>query len=352
MSARGRDGYRIEFDGGGRYIAHLISLQGPDVTDEAGSNWAGVRRTEEKGPLDRAAFETDVLAGHRPVILRRQVATWPMVQAGRLGPETFSAYLRAHASDKPAEIWAGGPDLEGRFRYTQDFRALNFERRMATIPQICDLLLRCMTEAAPISLFAGAVYLPDIMPSVLPALPMPLLDDAQDRLTSLWIGNRSRTAAHYDRPHNRACVVSGRREFLMFPTEQIRNLYVGPVDFTIAGQAISLVDCEAPDFERHPRFRAALEAAELAILEPGDALYIPPLWWHYVASPGPMGAQVNFWWSEEDASRLGPTDTLLHAMLTLRGLPAEERLGVLGDLSDAERQALRAYLADQLGRKT
>jgi len=348
------------------------------VTDEVGKVWADVRRTAARSAIDREAFERDILTAHRPVILRGQVEAWPMVTAGRQGPEALSAYLRAHASDRPAEIWAGGPDLDGRFRYTQDFRGLNFERRLATIPQICELLLRCMAEAAPLSLYAGAVHLPDIMPAVLPQLPMPLLDAAQDRLTSLWIGNRSRTAAHYDRPHNLACVVSGQRQFLMFPTGEIGNLYIGPLDFTIAGQAISLVDCEAPDFERHPKFRKALEAAELAVLEPGDALYIPPLWWHYVASPGPMGAQVNFWWSDEDASRLGPTDTLLHAMLTLRGLPKAERagwreifdyyifdshahdmshipasgLGVLGALSEAERAKLRDYLADQLRRKT
>ena len=348
------------------------------MTDEVGRFWADVRRTEARSAIDRETFELDILAAHRPIILRGQAEAWPMVQAGRQGPESLSAYLRAHASDKLAEIWAGGPELEGRFRYTPDFRGLNFERRLATIPQICDLLLRCMTEAAPLSLFAGAVYLPEIMPAVVAELPMPLLDPAQERLTSLWIGNRSRTAAHYDRPHNLACVVSGQRQFLLFPTEQIRNLYVGPVDFTIAGQAISLVDCEKPDFERHPKFKDALAAAELAVLEPGDVLYLPPLWWHYVASPSPMGAQVNFWWEDSDASRLGPTDTLLHAMLTLRGLSPQERAGwrnifdyyifdssvhdmshipasgrgVLGDMSEAERAQLRKYLAEQLGRKT
>ena len=146
----------------------------------------------------------------------------------------------------------------------------------------------------------------------------------------------------------------------------------------LRGQAISLVDCEKPDFERHPKFKDALAAAELAVLEPGDVLYLPPLWWHYVASPSPMGAQVNFWWEDSDASRLGPTDTLLHAMLTLRGLSPQERAGwrnifdyyifdssvhdmshipasgrgVLGDMSEAERAQLRKYLAEQLGRKT
>ena len=227
-------------------------------------------------------------------------------------------------------------------------------------------------------MFAGAIYLPEVMPGIVPDLPMPLVRDDQERLTSLWIGNRSRTAAHYDRPHNLACVVSGERRFLLFPTDQIRNLYIGPVDFTIAGQAISLVDCENPDLERFPKYREALEAAEVAVLCPGDVLYIPSLWWHYVSSPNPVSGLVNFWWTGEPATRLAPTDTLMHAMLTLRNLPAAERagwkavfeyyifdssshdmshippdgLGVLGDLNDAQRTRLRQFLAEQLNQRS
>ena len=92
-----------------------------------------------------------------------------------------------------------------------------------------------------------------------------------EQLASLWIGNRTRTAAHFDLPQNIACVISGRRRFTVFPIGQLPNLYVGPLDFTPAGQAISLVDFHAPDFERYPRFREALRHAQVAELEPGDA---------------------------------------------------------------------------------
>ena len=83
-----------------------------------------------------------------------------------------------------------------------------------------------------------------------------------------------------------------------FRPSRSRNLYVGPLDFTLAGQPTSLVDLEHPDFERHPRFREALEAAETAELGPGDALYLPSLWWHGVSSLDEIGAMVNFWWRD------------------------------------------------------
>ena len=154
---------------------------------------------------------------------------------------------------------------------------------------------------------------------------MPLLEAGRERLTSLWIGNRSRTAAHWDLPQNLACVVAGRRRFTLFPIDQVANLYVGPLDFTPAGQAISLVDINDPDFGRHPRFREALAHAEVAELEPGDALYMPSLWWHHVETLGDFGAMVNLWWRDGPDYMATPMLTLFHALLTLRDLPENER---------------------------
>jgi hypothetical protein len=143
-------------------------------------------------------------------------------------------------------------------------------------------------------------------------------------LISLWLGNRTRTPAHWDLPQNLACVVAGRRRFTLFPTGQVSNLYVGPLDFTLAGQPISLVDLESPDFERHPRFREALDAAETAELGPGDALYLPSLWWHGVASLDELGAMVNFWWRDGTPPLLTPLNALYHAAITMKDLPPAE----------------------------
>jgi len=101
---------------------------------------------------------------------------------------------------------------------------------------------------------------------------------------SFWLGNKTRISAHYDYPDNIACVVAGTRRFTLFPPEQIGNLYVGPVDKTPSGQAISLVDFSNPDLERFPNFELAMQAGYQAVCEPGDAIYIPSLWWHHVES--------------------------------------------------------------------
>ena len=148
---------------------------------------------------------------------------------------------------------------------------------------------------------------------------------AHDPLASIWIGNRTVIPAHYDLPDNLACVAAGRRRFTLFPPEQLRNLYVGPLDFTPAGQAVSLVDLHQPDLARYPRFAEALAQAQSAELEAGDALFIPSMWWHHVEGLTPFNILVNYWWRQSPGWMDTPFNTLLLALLTMRELPPAQR---------------------------
>lgn len=268
-------------------------------------------------------FEREIVPSGRPAVLRGLCADWPAVQCP--DDDALAAYLRRGATDEPFEAWFGPPEIGGRFGYTDDLAGFNHDRRLATVDQLLDLLIRQRGHSRPFSIYAGAIPIPRHLPGLTADLEMPLLDSGRERLTSLWLGNRTRTAAHWDLPQNLACVVAGRRRFTLFPTDQVRNLYVGPLDFTLAGQPTSLVDLEAPDYERHPRFRDAVEAAQFAELGPGDALYMPSLWWHGVASLDELGAMVNFWWRDGEPPLLTPLNALYHAAITMKDLPPNER---------------------------
>ena len=179
-----------------------------------------------------------------------------------------------------------------------------------------------------------------------------------------------------DLPDNLACVVAGRRRVTLFPPQQLRNLYIGPLDFTPAGQAISLVDFDAPDFERFPRFKEALEHAQVAELGPGDAVLIPSMWWHYMQALEDFNVLVNYWWRQAAAWMDSPMNALMLALLTVRDLPPDQRAiwddvfrhyvfgaadaaaahipenarGVLGSFDDDKARALRARLLQRLNR--
>ena len=94
---------------------------------------------------------------------------------------------------------------------------------------------------------------------------------------------------------------------------------------TPAGQAISLVDFHKPDFDKFPRFRKALESAQVAEMEPGDALFIPSMWWHHVEGLDSFNVLINYWWRQSPKYMSTPVNTLNHALLTIRDLPPEQR---------------------------
>ena len=196
-------------------------------------------------------------------------------------------------------------------------------------------------------------------------------------LESIWIGNRTCVAAHFDNTDNIACVVAGTRRFTMFPPDQISNLYVGPLDLTPAGQPVSLVDIRRPDLERFPRFAAALEVAEVAELGPGDAVYVPALWWHHVEALDDFNVLVNYWWREVPEFFDSPSSSLLHCLLTIKSLPPEQRArwkavfdhlifqteapalehlppqvrGLFGELTQEKADRIRAMLIKSLSRR-
>lgn len=275
--------------------------------------------------VDRELFAEKIVPAARPAVLRGCVADWPAVQAANESDEAMAEFLRSAATDEPFEAWFGAPEIGGRFGYNDGFDGFNHQRRLATVGQLLDLLLRQRGQDVQFSMYAGGIPVRKHLPGLLPAIPMPVLDQNRELLISLWLGNRTRVAPHWDLPQNLACVISGRRRFTLFPTDQLKNLYVGPLDFTLAGQPTSLVDVDEPDFEAHPRFREALDVAETAELGPGDALYLPSLWWHGVSSLEELGAMVNFWWRDGEPPHLTPLNALYHSVITVKDLPSAER---------------------------
>ena len=146
-----------------------------------------------------------------------------------------------------------------------------------------------------------------------------------DAPPSIWIGNRTIASCHYDAPNNLACCAIGRRRFTLFPPEQIFNLYPGPLEPTPGGQAVSVVDFANPDLEKYPRFREAIAAGQMAEVEPGDAVFIPAMWWHHVEGLSAFNTLVNYWWSTSPEFIPTPMNALYQLIWSLRDRPEREK---------------------------
>ena len=283
------------------------------------------RAVREYRDVGAASFESEIAAAGEPAVMRGLVGTWPIVASARRSEQALCDHVAAFAPRQKVRFFRGDPAIEGRFFYNADFSGFNFERTEAALEDLLRELLELRGAAKPPSIYAGAIPLRGELARLPAENPNPLLDPEIEQLVSLWIGNRGRTATHWDLPQNIACVVAGRRRFTLFPPDQLPNLYMGPLDFTLAGQPVSLVELDDPDFGRFPRFRDAMANAQLAVLEPGDALYLPSMWFHHVESLDPLGVLVNFRWRDAEQHMFTPLFTLLHALLSIRDLPARER---------------------------
>ncbi|TWI61888.1 Cupin-like domain-containing protein [Pseudoduganella lurida] len=264
-----------------------------------------------------------ILTSTQPLLLRGLVNHWPVVRAARESKEAASAYLRRFYRDTTVTALLGGPDIGGRFFYNGDLSGFNFRPVHARLDAVLEELAGHYANPVPPAIYVGSTTIDTCLPGFRDENDVDL--QGRDALASIWIGNRTRIAAHYDLPDNLACVAAGRRRFTLFPPEQLKNLYVGPLDLTPAGQPISLVDLHAPDFERFPKFAEALEHAQVAEMEAGDALFIPSMWWHHVEALEPFNVLVNYWWRQSPDYMDTPTTALMHAIMTVRDLPPAQR---------------------------
>jgi hypothetical protein len=320
------------------------------------------------------SLPAEALEPEQPLLLKGLVRDWPVVQAAQESATAAAAYVRKFYVDATVNAVRVHPRHRGRVFYNDDLTGFNFKPLRLRLDAVLDELQRLALDPDPATLYVGSTTVDTCLPGFRIENDIRVGDSRP--LVSIWLGNRSRVAAHFDLPDNIACCVAGRRRFTLFPPGEIANLYPGPVDFTPAGQTISMVDFHAPDFDRFPRFAKAMESAQLAELEPGDALVIPSLWWHHVEAGDSFNVLINYWWRRSPAYMDPPANVLDYALLSLRDLPAGQRAawheifkfyifefdegkvehlpdhsrGVLGPLDEVRARRLRAQVMSRLNR--
>ena len=267
--------------------------------------------------VDSRRFREEIVPLNRPAVLRSLVRDWPLVRRGLQSAQALCADLVGMDSGAEVDAILIRPEHRGRLFYADErCEAYNFVRARRTLSQVIDQVLRYAQFATHPAVAVQSALVDQCLPGVPGTHLMPLLDAAVR--PRIWLGNEFVTPAHFDESANIACVVAGRRRFTLLPPGQLDNLYLGPLDFAPTPTPISRVDFRAPDLARFPRFGQALAAAQVVELEPGDAIYMPPLWWHHVESLAPLNVLVNYWWSVPES--VAAIDAMKAAMARGAGL--------------------------------
>lgn len=332
---------------------------------------------KEYSGLTVEEIRRDVLPEKHPAVLRGLVRDWRAVHEFSKSAASLVRYLKELDSGAPVNALMTAPETGGQIGYNPTMSGFNFHRNRLPLSEIAEQVLRYSHFAQPPAVAAQSALIRDCLPAFVRENALALFDETiQPRI---WLGNRITTPTHVDEWNNVACVVAGGRRFTLFPPEQVANLYVGPLDFAPTGAAMSIVPLRDPDFTRYPKFRDALAASQVVVLQAGDGLFIPPLWWHHVESLDSFNVLVNYWWHDPlgaDSKADSAFDALLHGILSIRSLPPEsrqawraffeyyvfgahdastahipaERRGILGTLSPEQMATLRAHLAKKLTR--
>jgi hypothetical protein len=280
--------------------------------------------------VTREQFEREVVPAYEPVVLRGVAAQWPLVAQGRVGLEACLQYLMGFDQGKPVDAVLAKPEPTRAFAYKPGLDGFNFVLDKRPYAALFEQLWRYSHFPDPPALAAQSARVSDVLPGLDRANLLPLLDAAV--APRIWIGNRATVPAHFDDSHNIACVAAGRRRFTLLPPACAPLLYLGPPDYAPTPAPMSVVpDLHTADRTRFPLVADALAQAVVAELEPGDAVYMPPLWFHQVEALAPdLNILMNYWWRPQAAA--GRADDL-HlaamrlAMLALRHLPDGEREG-------------------------
>jgi hypothetical protein len=268
-------------------------------------------------------FLREIAEPCRPVVIRGLVSSWPVVQEAGRSPTHFKDYLSRFGATGEVEVFVGEPRIEGKYYYGEDLQGFNFARSRMRFGDALDRIVSTSGRPGERSMYVGSLPTEHYVPGFAAENKLAILEPAI--APRIWIGHASNVSAHYDTMDNIACVVAGERRFTLFAPETIDRLYIGPIDHTMAGQPVSLAASAPSDDERYPLFRAVREQALVAELRPGDAIYIPKLWWHQVEATSPFNALVNYWWDGFSAGPDAPSIALLLSMITIAERPPAER---------------------------
>lgn len=108
-----------------------------------------------------------------------------------------------------------------------------------------------------------------------------MVDPTQQRGIHCRFGMRSVIAeAHFDGSRNSVVMLGGLRRWILAHPKECVNMHMLPVGHPSGRH--SAVDWSKPDYEKYPNFGKVV--ANEVILQPGDFLFVPTNWIHYIVS--------------------------------------------------------------------
>lgn len=140
--------------------------------------------------------------------------------------------------------------------------------------------------------------------------------------STLWIGSfGAHTPCHLDSYGcNLVFQVQGRKRWHLFPPEDTPFLYPTRIPYE-ESSVFSKINVVNPDLKCFPQFQKARR--HMVTLSPGQVLFVPRHWWHYVESLDPVTVSINSW-IELEEDHLARVEEAITRMLVCTLKTAED----------------------------
>lgn len=133
----------------------------------------------------------------------------------------------------------------------------------------------------------------------------------KENVVNAWIGPPNTISGfHADTANNVYAQVKGKKMFILCSTVFNKTMY--PSKKHIYGAVASSVDINNFDVAKYPEFKN--NEFKSVILEPGDVLYVPKNWWHYVQSLNYSISISNFGYTIKELYTLIPKERILESL--------------------------------------
>ncbi|MDO5971155.1 cupin-like domain-containing protein [Flavivirga aquimarina] len=126
-----------------------------------------------------------------------------------------------------------------------------------------------------------------------------------------WIGPANTISGfHADTANNVYAQIKGKKMFIICSTKFNKTMY--PSSKHIYGAVASDVDINNFDKDKFPEFMN--NDFQTVILEPGDVLFVPQNWWHYVQSLDPSISISNFGYTKFEVYSLKFKERIIQSL--------------------------------------
>ncbi|ESO99062.1 hypothetical protein LOTGIDRAFT_142327 [Lottia gigantea] len=230
--------------------------------------------------LSLESFQSKFLNTRVPVIITDAIDFWPAMSNRKWTLD----YIKSVAGTRTVPIEIGS-------KYTED----SWSQTLMTIKEFIEKYIEHPHEnnSNPKGYLAQH-QLFDQIPELQNDISVPTyccLGTRDDVDVNAWFGPRGTVSPlHYDDKDNLLAQVMGSKYIRLYSDEFTPSVYPHPHRLL---HNTSQIDVEQPNYDQFPKFKSASYTE--CILNPGEMLFIPSKFWHFVKSLS-VSFSVSFWW--------------------------------------------------------